>query len=66
MSPVPVVLWVCRWIGTFTASFSFLTRLIGLIGQQQVGHILDADGVRAHLLQLHGQVHEVVLACAPG
>ena len=26
MSPVPVVLWVCRWMGTLTFSFSFFTR----------------------------------------
>ena len=34
---------------------------IGVIGQQQVCHVLDADGVGAHLLQLHGQLDEVVL-----
>ena len=26
MSPVPVVLWVCRWMGTLTVSFSRFTR----------------------------------------
>ena len=35
---------------------------VRVIGQQQVRHVLDADGVGAHLLQLHGQLDEVVLA----
>ena len=38
-----------------------LDEAVGLIRQQQVGHILDADRVRAHLLDLLGQLEEVFL-----
>ena len=34
---------------------------IGVIGQQQVGHILDADVICAHLDQFLGQLDEIVL-----
>ena len=39
-----------------------LDQRVGLHGQQQVGHVLDADGVRAHVLQFLGQLDEVGLA----
>ena len=35
---------------------------VSVIGQQQVGHVLDADGVSAHLLQLHAELDKIVLA----
>ena len=38
-----------------------LDEAVGLIRQQQVGHILDADRIRAHLLDLLGQLEEVFL-----
>ena len=38
-----------------------LHKAVGLVGQQQVRHVLDADVVRAHLLQLERQVHKVLL-----
>ena len=39
---------------------------IGVHRQQEVGHVLDADHVRAHLLQLLGQLHEVGLVVDGG
>ena len=39
---------------------------IGVHRQQEVGHVLDADHVRAHLLQLPGQLHEVGLVVDGG
>ena len=39
-----------------------LHQRVSVIGQQQVCHVLDADGIRAHLLQLHSQLHEVLFA----
>ena len=38
-----------------------LDQAVGLVGQQQVGHVLDADGVRAQLLNLLGELDEIVL-----
>ena len=38
-----------------------LDEAVGVIRQQQVRHVLDADGVRAHLLDLLGELHEVLL-----
>ena len=38
-----------------------LDQGIGLEGQKQVGHVLDADVIRAHLFQLNSQIHEVIL-----
>ncbi len=43
-----------------------LNQGVGLHGQQQVGHVLDADGVGAHLLQLAGQLDEVRLVMDGG
>ena len=43
-----------------------LDQGVGVHGQQQVGHVLDAQGVGAHLLQLLGQLHEVVLVVDGG
>ena len=43
-----------------------LHQRVSVHGQQQVGHVLDADHVRAHLLQLLGQLHEVGLVVDGG
>ena len=45
----------------FDRLLELLDQAVGLIRQEEVGHILDRDGVRAHLLQLDGHLHEVVL-----
>ena len=37
-----------------------LYQRIRIIGQQKVGHILNADIVRAHLLHLAGQIHKII------
>ena len=34
---------------------------VGVIGQQKVCHVLDADGVRAHFFQLHAELYKVIL-----
>ena len=39
---------------------------IGVHGQQEVGHVLDADGAGTHFLQRLGQLHEVVLVVDGG
>ena len=61
MSPVPVVLCVCRWIGHADVRLELLDERIRVVRLKQVRHILDADRIRAHLLELHGELHEVVL-----
>ena len=38
-----------------------LDEAVRVVRQQQVGHILDADRIRAHLLDLLGQLEEVFL-----
>ena len=38
-----------------------LNQAVGLIREQQVRHVLHADVLRAHLLELHGEVYEVIL-----
>ena len=38
------------------ALFNALYKLIGIVRQQQVGHILNADGLCTHLLQLARKV----------
>jgi len=43
-----------------------LDKGIGIHRQQQVGHVLDADGIRAHILQLLGQLDEVGLVVDGG
>ena len=35
---------------------------IRIVGQEQVRHVLDADGVGAHFFQLHSQLYEIILA----
>ena len=35
-------------------------QLVGGIRKQKVSHILDADGIGAHVLQLAGQAYEVI------
>ena len=47
--------------GHLDIGLELLHQGIGVIGQQQVGHVLDADGIRAHLLDLLGQLDEVLL-----
>ena len=39
---------------------------VGVHGQQEVGHVLDADGAGTHVLQRLGQLHEVVLVVDGG
>ena len=41
--------------------FQSLDQLLCLVGDQQAGHILDADGIRAHALDLSGDVHPVLI-----
>lgn len=41
--------------------FQPLDEGVGVHRQQEVGHVLDADGAGAHVLQCLGQLHEVVL-----
>ncbi len=36
-------------------------QLLGLVGNKQAGHILDADGVGAHVLDIFCNVHPVLL-----
>ncbi|SCJ62898.1 Uncharacterised protein [uncultured Blautia sp.] len=43
-----------------------LDQGVGVHGQQEVGHVLDADHVGSHLLQLPGKLHEVFLAVDGG
>ena len=43
-----------------------LHQAVGVVGQQQVRHVLDADGVGAHLDQLLRELHEVILAVDRG
>ena len=43
-----------------------LYQRIGVHGQQEVGHVLDADHIRTHLLQLAGQLHKVGLVVDGG
>ena len=38
-----------------------LDQLVGMVGEQEVCHILDADGVSAHLLQLLGNADKIVV-----
>lgn len=38
-----------------------LYHLISFIGQQQIGHILYADCIRAHLFHFPGQLHKIIL-----
>ena len=38
-----------------------LDKGVGVHRQQQVGHVLDAESVRAHLLELLGELDEVIL-----
>ena len=42
--------------------FKLLNQGVGVVGQQKVCHVLNADGVCAHLLKLHAELHKVVLA----
>ena len=35
MSPVPEVLWVCRWMGTETVSFNAFTREYASMGSSR-------------------------------
>ena len=39
---------------------------VGVHGQQEVGHVLDADGAGTHFLQRLGQLYEVVLVVDGG
>ena len=43
-----------------------LDQRVSVHGQQQVSHVLDAQGVGAHLLQLLGHLHEVILVVDGG
>ena len=43
-----------------------LDKAVRLVGQQQVRHVLDADDVRAHLLDVHGELDEVILVVHGG
>ena len=43
-----------------------LDQRVSVLGQQQVGHILNADDACAHLLQLLGHVHIVILVVNGG
>ena len=43
-----------------------LDQGIGVHGQEKVRHILDADGISAHLLQLLGQLYEIGLVVNGG
>ena len=38
-----------------------LDQLVSVVGEQKVCHVLDADGVRTHLLQLFGNADEIVV-----
>ena len=40
--------------------FNALNQRIRFIGQQKIGHILNADDVRSHLLHLARQLHKIV------
>ena len=51
---MPLVSCVWKWIGTPTSSRSAFTSVVGGVGLAQAGHVLDAEDVRAHLLQLLG------------
>ena len=45
--------------GGTQSSLQLLHQGISVVGQQQVGHVLDADVVSAHLFQLQSQFNEV-------
>ena len=60
MGDMPEVKWLCRWIGRLDRLLQGLDQLIGIIGRDQTGHVLDADAVRAHGLQVLGLVDVVV------
>lgn len=38
-----------------------LDKGVGIHRQQQVRHVLDAESVRAHLLELLSELHEIIL-----
>ena len=65
MSPVPVVLGV-QVDGHGHGLLQLLDQLVSVHGQQQVGHVLNADDVSAHLLQLLGHLDEVLLGVDGG
>jgi hypothetical protein len=57
---MPEVKWLCRWMGGLTACLEGLDDFIGVVGGDQAGHVLDADGIGAHGLQVFGLVDVVV------
>ena len=35
-------------------------KLLSIVGKKQTCHILDAEGIRAHLFDLAGDVHPII------
>jgi hypothetical protein len=60
MGDMPEVKWLCRWIGHLAVLFERLDDGIGIVRGDQTGHVLDADTVGAHGLQVFGLVDIVI------
>ena len=57
---MPLVQWQWSWTGTFTTSLMHFTIVVGVVGVEEAGHVLDADGVGAHVDELLGLLGEHV------
>ena len=51
---------MCSCTGSFTASLIALMTSIGIERSKQAGHVLEADGVRPHVLEDLRLLYEVV------